>query len=121
MDLASLASEAWITDHVGSAYHPAVPDRVPVRRIRAGTSPTTRASGTRQLLSVAAGLGVALIPRLAELPESYPVHRVRLHGDSAPSRSVIVAIRAGCSRHPLIVEALDGLRVLASEASLAIA
>jgi DNA-binding transcriptional LysR family regulator len=120
LDLVSLASEAWITDHVGSAYH----QLFLTACLSAGFVPDIAHHASEwdtAAALVAAGLGVALIPRLAKLPESYPVHRVRLHGDSAPSRSVIVAMRAGCSGHPLIVEALDGLRVLASEASLAIA
>jgi hypothetical protein len=44
-----------------------------------------------------------------------------LHGDSAPVRSIIVGVRAGSSGHPLIAEALEALKVLASEARLAMA
>lgn len=118
MDLAALAAEAWITDRVGSAYH----QLFLTACLAAGFVPNIAHHATEWDTAsalVTAGLGIALIPRMAKLPEGYPVRRVRLHGDSAPSRSVIVAIRAGSSRHPLIAEALDVLKVLANEARLA--
>lgn len=120
LDLATLATEAWITDRVGSTYY----QLFLTACLAAGFVPNIAHHASEWDTAsalVAAGLGIALIPRLAKRPEGYPVCRVRLRGDSAPSRSIIVAIRAGSSRHPLIVEALDTLKVLASEARLAMA
>lgn len=120
LDLAALATEAWITDRVGTAYH----QLFLTACLSAGFVPTVAHHASEwdtAAALVAEGLGIALIPRLANLPEGYRVRRVRLHGDSAPSRSVIAATRAGSSRHPLISEAIDVLNVLADEARRAIA
>lgn len=120
VDLATLATATWVTDRVGSAYH----QLFLTACLSAGFVPTIAHHASEWETAaalVAADLGIALIPRLAHLPDGYPVHRVRLHPDSAPSRSVIVALRAGSSRHPLIAEALDELQTLAEEARQAIA
>lgn len=115
--LAALATEAWITDRAGSAYH-----RLFVTAcLAAGFVPEIAHHASEwdtATALVAGGLGVALIPRLAKLPEGYPVRRVRLHGDSAPSRAIIVAVRAGSSRHPIIAEALVVLDDLADEVKI---
>jgi molybdate transport repressor ModE-like protein len=55
---------------------------------------------------VAEGLGVALVPRLARLPAQYPVVRVPLHGDPAPSRRILTATRRGGRDHPAIERVL---------------
>jgi DNA-binding transcriptional LysR family regulator len=120
MDLATLATEAWITDRAGSAYH----QLFLTACLAAGFVPNVAHHAIEwdtAAALVAAGLGIALIPRLAKLPEGYAVRRVRLCGDSAPTRSIIVAMRAGSSRHPLISEALYALEEIASEARLAMA
>lgn len=120
VDLAAMATESWITDRTGSAYH----QLFLTACIAAGFVPSIAHHASEwdtAAALVSAGLGVTLIPRLAKLPEGYPVRRVRLHGTSAPSRSVIAAIRAGSSRHALIAEALGTLEVLAREARTAIA
>ena len=51
---------------------------------------------------VAAGLGIALIPRLAHLPAGYPIVRVPLRGDPTPSRHILTGIRRGSAQQPLI-------------------
>jgi DNA-binding transcriptional LysR family regulator len=120
LELADLATEAWITDRVGSAYH----QLFLTACLAAGFVPNIAHHASEwdtATALVATGLGIALIPRLARLPDGYPVRRVRLHGDSAPIRSIIVVVRAGSSGHPLIAEALDALNVLANEARLAMA
>lgn len=118
LDLATLATEKWITDRAGTAYH----QLFLTACLAVGFVPNIAHHASEwdtAAALVATGLGIALIPRLARLPEGYPVRRVRLRGDSAPSRSIIVAIRAGSSQHPVIAEALAGLKVLANEARLA--
>lgn len=120
LELDSLSTEAWITDRVGSTYYQLFMSAC----LAAGFAPNIAHHASEWDTAsalVAAGLGVALIPRLTKQPDGYPVCRVRLHGDSAPRRSIIVAMRAGSSRSPLIAEALDALNVLASEARLAMA
>ena len=119
LDFATLATEPWITDRAGTAYH----QLFMTACVAAGFVPHVAHHASEWDTAsalVAAGLGIALIPRLARLPAGDPVRRIRLRGDSAPSRSAIVAIRAGSSRHPLIADALEALTVLAGEARLAI-
>jgi hypothetical protein len=44
---------------------------------------------------VAAGLGIALIPRMANVPAGHPVVRIPLVGQAAPERHVLTGIRRG--------------------------
>lgn len=114
LDLGTLAGEAWITDRAGTAYH----QLFLTACLSAGFAHHASEWDTAAAL-VANGLGITLIPRLARLPGGYPIRRVRLHGKAAPSRSAVVAIRAGSSRHPVIVDALDILTTLAAEVAAA--
>ncbi len=66
---------------------------------------------------VAAGLGVALVPRLARLPADELVARVALTGDHAPVRRVATSIRRGSAEQPEIALALRELRGAASRLS----
>ncbi len=118
LDLGTLAAEAWITDRAGTAYH----QLFLTACLSAGFAPNIAHHASEWDTAsalVANGLGITLIPRLARLPGGYPIRRVRLHGNAAPSRSVVVAIRAGSSRHPVIADALDILAILAAEVSAA--
>lgn len=117
LELADLATEAWITDRAGSAYH----QLFLTACLAAGFMPNVAHHASEwdaAAALVAVGLGIALIPRLAKLPAGYPVRRVRLRGTSAPVRSIIVAVRAGSGKHPLIAEALEELEALAREARI---
>lgn len=58
---------------------------------------------------VGEGLGVALVPRLAQLPAGHPVVRVPLHGDTAPSRRVLTATRRGGRDHPAVLQMLGSI------------
>lgn len=62
---------------------------------------------------VAGGLGIALVPRLADLSPELPVRRVRLEGVPAPSRKLLVFTRAGSRAHPAIAAAVRELERLA--------
>ncbi|MEV4674085.1 LysR substrate-binding domain-containing protein [Actinomadura sp. NPDC049382] len=59
---------------------------------------------------VAHGLGVSLVPRLADGPSDQPVVRVPLGGDGVPRRRVLTCVRRGSRDHPLIARGLRALR-----------
>ncbi|MFL1380194.1 MULTISPECIES: LysR family transcriptional regulator [unclassified Nocardiopsis] len=62
---------------------------------------------------VAHGLGVALIPRLADLPE-LPIARIPLQGKPAPARKILTCTREGSRTHPAVNAALTCLTRLAA-------
>ncbi|GAB3742856.1 LysR family transcriptional regulator [Nocardiopsis nanhaiensis] len=62
---------------------------------------------------VAHGLGVALVPRLADLSPDLAVTRVRLEGTPSPSRTLLTFTRAGSRRHPAIAAAVAELERIA--------
>ncbi|SDD32082.1 LysR family transcriptional regulator [Streptomyces prasinopilosus] len=63
---------------------------------------------------VAHGLGVALIPRLAQLPPHLPITRVRCTG--GPHRTLLTCTRGGGRARPAVEAALRELRELAPTA-----
>lgn len=106
--LGDLAGEPWIMDRPGRPYH----QLLQTACAAAGFSPVVahRASEWETGAAlVAAGLGVALIPRLAHVPAGYAVVRVPLRGDPSPSRHLLTGIRRGSGEHPLISAALTAL------------
>ncbi|WP_240487344.1 LysR family transcriptional regulator [Actinomadura flavalba] len=64
---------------------------------------------------VAHGLGVSLVPRLADGPAGTPVSRVPLTGPAVPTRRVLAAVRAGSAGQPLIARGLAALRAAVPE------
>ncbi|MBR8744201.1 LysR family transcriptional regulator [Nocardiopsis sp. MG754419] len=62
---------------------------------------------------VAGGLGIALVPRLADLSPDLPVRRVPLRGVPAPARQLLVFTRAGARGHPAIAAAVTELEHIA--------
>ncbi|MEV0281484.1 LysR family transcriptional regulator [Streptomyces sp. NPDC050610] len=64
---------------------------------------------------VAQGFGICLVPRLAAVPDSFGVVRVRLHGEPTPVRKVVACVRRGSSAVPTIARGLDALREAASD------
>lgn len=58
---------------------------------------------------IAHGLGVALVPRLADLPSRLPVVRLPLTGSPTPSRKLLTCTRAGGHDHPAIAAAVAEL------------
>lgn len=106
--LGDLAQETWIMDRPGRPYH----QLLQAACVAAGFSPAAEhvaAEWDTGAALVAAGLGVALIPRLAHLPTGYPVVRIPLRGTPAPSRHILTGVRRGSSRQPLIALALAEL------------
>ena len=112
VQLADLADEAWIMDRPGRPYHQLLQSACAA----AGFTPAVAhhaAEWDTGAAMVAAGLGIALIPRLAHPPVGYPVVRVALSGEPAPSRRIVTGIRRGSREHPTIVTALRTLEDVA--------
>ena len=66
---------------------------------------------------VAHGLGVALVPRLAQLPADLTVVRRQLHGEPRPARRFVTCIRRGNREDPRLRVALTQLGSIAAELS----
>lgn len=64
---------------------------------------------------VAHGFGICLVPRLAPVPERYPVVRVPLRGEPLPVRRFVTAVRRGSERQPPVARGLAALRAAAGE------
>ena len=97
VELRELAAEPWIMDRPGRPYHELL---------------QTACTGAAL---VGAGLGIALVPRLAHVPAAYPVVRVPLHGDPAPARHLRTGVRRGSAEHPVVAAALAALREAADQ------
>ena len=112
VQLTDLADEAWIMDRPGRPYHQLLQSACAA----AGFTPAVAhhaAEWDTGAAMVAAGLGIALIPRLAHPPVGYPVVRVALSGEPAPSRRIVTGIRRGSREHPTIATALRTLAEVA--------
>ncbi len=112
MLLEDAADEPWLMDRPGSAHH----QLVVTACAAAGFSPQHAhrvAEWDTGAALVAAGFGVALVPRLARIPGEDGLVRVALRGDPTPSRHVRTMVRSGTSRQPEIAFALRVLREVA--------
>jgi DNA-binding transcriptional LysR family regulator len=112
--LGELVEEPWIMDRPGRPYH----QLLQTACAAAGFSPAVAHIATEWdtgAALVAAGLGIALIPRLAHLPTGYPIVRVPLRGDPSPSRHILTGIRRGSAQQPLTALALETLATLARD------
>jgi DNA-binding transcriptional LysR family regulator len=109
LELAALAGETFVGPPDGSSCH----DVTITGCAAAGFAPTfthrTLDFHTTMAL-VAAGLGVALVPRLGQgaVPPGAVVRPLRA---PAPARHVFAATRAGAERRPTVAAVLDALRV----------
>jgi DNA-binding transcriptional LysR family regulator len=111
--LADAAGEDWIMDTPGRPYHQLAVSACAA----AGFTPSHvhRAVEWDTCAGlVAAGFGVALVPRLARLPAGAAMERVVLHGEDAPVRHVRTSVRRGTSQQPEIALALRELRRVAA-------
>lgn len=100
--LEDAAAEDWIVADAGTCDHA---QRVRVLCAAAGFSPrivhaATHWSAVWSL--VGNGLGVSLIPRLAEGPAGQAVARVPVAGENMPTRRILTCVRRGSRRSPLI-------------------
>jgi len=106
--LGDLVSESWIMDRPGRPYHQLLQTACAAAGFSPAVAHIAREWDTGAAL-VAAGLGIALTPRLAHLPAGYPIVRVPLRGDPTPPRHILTGIRRGSGQQPLIAHALATL------------
>lgn len=108
--LADAGSEPWILPVPGTCDHH---HRTMVACAVAGFTPRVAHFATEWTAIaalVANGLGVSLIPRLAELSGDHDVVRVPLTADPVPTRSIMTCVRRGSRANPLIQHGLQALQ-----------
>lgn len=107
--LVDVASEPWIMGSPGRAYH----QLVTLACTGAGFHPAVAHYADEWdtgAALVAAGFGVALVPRLAALPGHHDTRRIPIAGSTVPTRHILAAIRAGSADRPVVAAGLDALR-----------
>ena len=107
--LGELAGDPWICSPPGRAYH----QLVLLACTSAGFAPDVAHYADEWdtgAALVARGFGVALVPRLAELPTRHDTRRVPVGAPPVPIRRVIAAVRAGSTGQPTIAAGMDALR-----------
>lgn len=112
--LADAAHEAWIVGTPGSTYH----QLVLLACASAGFAPNIAHHASEWdagAALVAHGFGVALVPRLAHLPEAHRIVRLPLSKHPVPTRHVLAAIRAGSREQPAIAAGLAALRRIVAD------
>lgn len=106
--LADAAPQRWIISRDGTEHH----DLTVIACAAAGFAPDI-AHHAREWFAVsalvAAGFGVALLPRLGSIPPEHKVVRVPLHGSPIPSRRIVTAVRRGSRDYPSINATLEAL------------
>lgn len=108
--LEDAADEAWISVQPDACVHH---QQVMAYCAAAGFTPRIGHHATTWSVIwalVANGLGVSLVPRLADGPSDQPVVRVPLTGDGVPKRHVLTCVRRGSRGSPLIARGLRALR-----------
>ncbi|TCP50758.1 DNA-binding transcriptional LysR family regulator [Tamaricihabitans halophyticus] len=111
--LADASTQPWIVGTPGSAYH----QLVWLTCASAGFVPHVAHYADEWdtgAALVARGFGVALIPRLAHVPEAHQLARLPLSGHPAPTRRLLAAVRAGSGEQPHIAAGLAALRDVAA-------
>ncbi|MGB9036130.1 LysR family transcriptional regulator [Arthrobacter sp. UCD-GKA] len=103
--LEELATDPWITEAPGSAYHALFTAAFTA----VGVTPRIAHEAVEwetQIAFVGAGLGVGLLPRLATLGSAENVTRLPISGRGKPSRRIVAAVRKGSIGSPLIKDSL---------------
>jgi DNA-binding transcriptional LysR family regulator len=107
--LSDLAADPWICGNTGRAYH----QLVTLACSAAGFAPEIAHFADEWdtgAALVARGFGVALVPRLADLPAHHDTRRLAITTEPVPTRRIIAAVRAGSPRQPMIAAGLEALR-----------
>ncbi|WP_214401463.1 LysR family transcriptional regulator [Pseudonocardia lacus] len=107
--LPEVAGDPWIVGTPGGAYH----QLVTMACTSAGFQPAVAHHADEWdtgAALVARGFGVALVPRLAELPGRHDTRRIPVAGPPLPTRHVLTAVRAGSADRPAIAAGLAALR-----------
>ena len=115
--LADAAGDPWICSNAGRAYH----QLVVLACTAAGFSPDLAHFADEWdtgAALVARGFGVALVPRLADLPARHDTRRIPISVPPVPIRRVIAAVRAGSADQPTVAAGLDALRQVTESLSL---
>ena len=115
VSLEEAADQLWIVDHPGTAYYQLVLTACAVAGFTPAVAHEAVEWDTGAAL-VAAELGIALVPRLAQIPSGYAISRVPLRGDPSPARHILTSVRRGSREQPIIAEALGALTDLANQA-----
>ncbi|MBT2422502.1 LysR family transcriptional regulator [Streptomyces sp. ISL-22] len=110
VDLAEVAHEDWIAPVPQSPCRPHVMSACGAAGFTPGVAHHAMDWNVTAHL-IAHRLGVALVPRLAQLPPQLPITRVRCAGD--PHRKLLTCTRRGCRERPAVAVALEELRELA--------
>jgi DNA-binding transcriptional LysR family regulator len=100
--LEDAAAEDWIVADPGTCDHA---QRVRVLCAAAGFSPRIVHAATQWQAVwslVGNGLGVSLVPRLAEGPAGQPAVRVPVSSENMPTRRIFTCVRRGSRRNPLV-------------------
>ncbi|MTE22414.1 LysR family transcriptional regulator [Streptomyces sp. TRM43335] len=111
--LADAAGEPWILGNPGTTYH----QLVLAACLSAGFTPHIAHyadewdTGTAL---VAHGLGVILVPRLAQLGGSPSPARLPLRGEPAPARRIMAVTRLGAREIPLLTHAVETIAATAT-------
>jgi DNA-binding transcriptional LysR family regulator len=107
--VAELAGERWVTWPASQICHDWLARTLPDPRVA-----HTASEHSTQLALVAAGLGLALIPRLGRDPLPSAVRLIRL--EPAPARRVLALWRTPSSSRPAIAAVLGALEKAAAQA-----
>lgn len=110
--LEELATEPWITEAPGSAYH----SLFAAAFTAVGMTPRIAHEAVEwetQIAFVGAGMGVGFLPRLAPLRNAENVIRLPISGRGKPTRRIVAVVRKGSLESPLIKDSLDILQTKA--------
>jgi DNA-binding transcriptional LysR family regulator len=115
--LRDVATDPWIVGNAGRAYH----QLVLLACTSAGFAPQVAHHADTWdagAALVSRGFGVALVPRLADLPVHHDTRRIPITTAPVPTRHVLTAVRAGSQAQPNTAAGLAALRDVTTFLSL---
>lgn len=104
--LSAAALEPWVIEEAGGTYYKLTVSAC----VAAGFTPDVAHQADEWETGaalVAQGLCVMLVPRLGGINPMWPVKRIKLAGEPAPSRRIIAATRKGGASHPLVAQSME--------------